>query len=472
MTQVQEAGTYQARDFVDSFFNELPADLRYAQTTYREYGPASFESTSKLWQFALQGDSATFLKVADMELRIGVKMTNNTGAPLPKAELWSVTNNFLHSYISRLEVRIGTGVPVKVCSGSDYPYKAYLSTLLNFNGGAASTHLSSQGYTPETRGAMQIPQDFSLDTQNPGRYTRAQWFKVRPLHGNVIEDTDWVAPDEPVFFQGKLFTDLEMCKAGLPPFTKVEVDVYVNNAAFYTLGKNTLQDVDFKLEATKVRLMVPQSNMTAQAYEQFSKKWKIQNCLLHTRPTVLTVVNVATSDTNTFEYTAPFQQGRLPSLMVVGLVSHDAYMGTFNENPFNFQHKLSATCFVEYISVSVGGIDVDGEMCEKSTTMNVGLNQYHKTMNALGLDRTNRSVDYSYDQFMAGSHLMAFDLTASKQVASQLLVPSVSIGVMKISVKFNIAPPRDKPMKMIIFGQRSGLITINSVGKVETTFME
>lgn len=482
MSNVRDAATYPGHAFLDNEFLTLPTDTRYNKVDYHIVPPTTPAETSNTLTFVMPAVHDRIYKIADLEARVVCVIDTKPDTPLPKTELFAVTNNFLHSLIGNLSVTINNKLAVSASSQQSlYPYKAYLQTLLNFNSPSASSHLAAQGYTPEIAGAVEtggMDSDFEENSKCPGRYIRCQWFKKRPLTikaaPNNVEQTtsatDYLDASQPMQFQGKLFTDMELCKGGLPPGVSVEIEIQKSTPEFYTLGRNALGDTfGFNIKTTSFDLVIPEAYLTPESHTNFMSKWKKQNVFLHTRPCQIHKFQIPEGASTENLIRNVYAGGKLPSLLVVGLVKHTAFKGEWKENPFNFLHEIDEDkAYLKEIVVRIGGKRVDEELTLTGTRCS-DMGTFHRLMTALGVDRTNKSIGLNYDMFMNGSYLTAFDLSAGKHAAGQLLAPSVRVGQLDIVVHFS--EKINTTLQAIVLGQMTGLITIDFDGNLNSTFL-
>lgn len=482
---LRDAATYSGHTFLDDLFLELPTDTRYTEVKYRLIGPANAPETSDRLVFEIPSVQDKFYKLGELEARVKCVISVTSQQGLKKDDLFAVTNNFLHSLISSISVSLNTVEVCKVLEGH-YPYKAYLQTLLNYDKGACSTHLASQGYTTEAKGSVNPrgdANDFDQDTTCEGRFIRCQWFKRRPLDVEVApidpenpQDTitkltaatEYLTEGDPVIFQGKLMTDFELCRAGLPPNIQIQVVIQKTDPQFYTLAPHSFNRLGFKIVTKSFDLIIPQATLSEESLRLFKKKWELEKrVLLHTRPTAVSTHTIP-KNTATIVVKNVFHSNKVPALLVVGVVKSTAKEGRFSENPFNFFYQYENGGFIKKIQCFVGGEPVDVHIGLDGTQY-TNLNSYHRLMVALGLDRSDASINLTYDMYMKGCYLMAWDLSTSKQAAGQMLSPSVMLGQIDIEVTFSKELPYE--CNLVVLGQKTGLITISSTGIIDTTFV-
>ena len=108
----QPANTFSAKNVIHDFYRSIPSDQRYRGNSELVMAPTAPLSqmagdNSKI-DFLIPGKSVNgVLIVQDMQLVIGVKLTNKDGTRIrEKAAYASVTNNVMNSLFEAIEIKI------------------------------------------------------------------------------------------------------------------------------------------------------------------------------------------------------------------------------------------------------------------------------------------------------------------------------------------------------------------------------
>ena len=112
-----------------------------------------------------------FTDLSQTMLYVNVQIVNSNGKQLDPTDIVALTNLFLHSLFSKVELKLNGK---QVCSMNNriYPYRAMLETLLNYGSDAKSSHLECELYYKDTAGAME---DMKEDSKNVGFIDRLQY---------------------------------------------------------------------------------------------------------------------------------------------------------------------------------------------------------------------------------------------------------------------------------------------------------
>lgn len=133
-------------------------------------------------------------------------MSTEDGKALTKEQTPSLTNNIVHSMFQSVEMFIND-IPI-TNTPDDYPYKAYISSVLTYPSSCKSTHLLTQGFYPDTA------KHFGNVKGNNGAKKRNSLFRK---NGDTVNDYK----DTPVTLIGRVFHELMNINTGLPPGIKI-----------------------------------------------------------------------------------------------------------------------------------------------------------------------------------------------------------------------------------------------------------
>lgn len=102
-----------------------------------------------------------------------------------------------------------------------------------------------------------------------------------------------------------------------------------------------------------------------------------------------------------------FFAGKIPKKLVVAMLSNKGLNGHLVTNPFNFQHFS-----LERIEVTIDGEAVAGTPISCDFPNRLCMRAYHSMFHALNKSYTDNGIDISYFDYLRGSTLFCFDLTA------------------------------------------------------------
>lgn len=214
---VQESGTFPAQRMIDSFFADLPTDMRFTKTAYQQIVPhTAIDKNSKTIEFILDRLDAPFCYlVSDMLMMATVLITKEDGKTLPDfLNKVATCNNVLGSLFASNVMKINDDIIT--ASGELYPYKCYIQKLLTFSTEVKTCQLLPSGYIED-----QVTLDFDIEpkSNNFGFEMRSAYFRKNFELGNTFRP-------EGATFLGPFKHDLSGCDKPLPPGTKVSFNLY------------------------------------------------------------------------------------------------------------------------------------------------------------------------------------------------------------------------------------------------------
>jgi len=159
-------------------------------------------------------------------------------------------------------------------------------------------------------------------------------------------------------------------------------------------------------------------------------------------------------------------QGRMPKFLVVGMVTNGAFVGTYNRNPFNFQH----------FGISYLGLFRDGECVPERTPYDMP-DENHYVRSFLGsihaLEQFNRNENngITLTDFMGGSMLFAFNLTPDLTAGGNSggVQQPYRQGNLRLEVKFRTA--LTESINIIYYGVFDGKIEVTKERTIHLDYL-
>lgn len=299
-----------------------------------------------------------------------------------------------------------------------YAYKAFFDTILNNDREDGKTLLSSEGWyngLDPPDGALTANQldithaDFaalSAGEKEVMLNMRTEYVRIREKERTYI-----FRPYNELFYLSKL----------LPPGVAINIQISLNSPTFYFLEYRGNEGVSLTSGNFNAELVL--CHVTPMVYLTRSLTQKMMKTNT-TFPTVRSEIRSypLANTTRNFTIDNPFS-GRIPNLLIVGMVRADAYNGTNNRHPFLFQ-KFNLTYCKQFIK---------GEEYPYSTLMltrddTSDVAGYDRFMEATGCKRKRKvnMVQPSEWGHGKGCSLIAFDNTANGERNSRVLNPRLS----------------------------------------------
>jgi hypothetical protein len=250
-----------------------------------------------------------FLDLFNSQLYVKLRIVKKDGGAVADKQKVTPVNNILHSLFEKITVFI-EGREV-TGSNKDYPYKAYLSTLLSYDTSAKETQLQSQGFFKDDG------DDMDKIANNTGAYHRAKLF----AKSNTVE------------LQSCLYEDIFMQQRFLPNNIKVSIKFDRTSHDFALL--NLEPTTDYKVELQDVIFKARMVELYPEVQYSITKMMETRPALFPYTKREIRVENLQAGFTSgTFDNIFP---SRLPTRVLVAIVNSEGYNGNKKKNPYAFK---------------------------------------------------------------------------------------------------------------------------------------
>tara|TARA_Y100001956_G_scaffold80016_1_gene94411 strand:+ start:70 stop:1074 length:1005 start_codon:yes stop_codon:yes gene_type:complete len=327
-------------------------------------------------------------------------------------------------------------------SSKSYSYRAYLDNLLSFSSEAKQQNLKYHGFIKDK--ASDSVAKTRLDHANDGFIQRADIFCT----GNYFH------------FSVKLRIDLANIDQYLQPGVQMRFDIERNSDSFTLLsdvGDETSFEFDIKDTTIEFDKLVPTLEYQKHFESQVGKNKLIYNydrCQIQT-------YNFS-SGINDLSISSLFHSDKLPSYLVFGMVSDDAFNGTVAKNPFRFQpFDLKETYLL------VNGVSVPTQPIK----MDVSTKDYHHVfvnefLDKLKLKNSNESIGVSAEDWIDSNFLWIADLNVDK--CSNFHEHRSHPGTIHLKMQTKTSIPEN--VRLIVYSSSRERFSINpKTGDVHST---
>jgi hypothetical protein len=301
--QLTEPGTFPAQLYANSFFAKYPTDARFLQCTYHKFVTSSSLDSSSI-EFCLDKfDAANIYLIQDTVCEVNINILKANGSlPDPEARVAPV-NNMLHSLFEGITLTIND-TPVTV-SKLNYPYKAYISNCLTYNSAVKASHLSTQGWHTDFAG------DMGPSEGNSGFEERLKCFRENYDLNKPFRKTGYT-------MFGRLLHDLVGCETGLPPQTKVKIELDRTSNEFYLMCPETDKE-KYIVRINRILLYIPVGQLSMQVFNEFSALYSKEPIAIHYRRIQMLCCSV-TKDKEEYWSETLFSDSDLPCKIIVCFV--------------------------------------------------------------------------------------------------------------------------------------------------------
>jgi hypothetical protein len=253
---------------------------------------------------------------------VTVLITKKNGSLPDKTKYVAPVNNFLHSIFESVRLIIND-IPI-TASANNYPYKAYISNCLTYSNVVKTAQLACQGWYGDLGNHMGPVEE------NSGFVERSNLFRkgYDPRSEYKQNGTTVI---------GRLMHDLISCETGLPPNTKVKIELDRSENSFCLMCAED-DNEEYILKIQNIALFVPVAQLSAPVFQEINsimtRKNNPQTIAIHYRRIEVRSFSLGR---NKKEYNSDtlFTDSDLPCKIVLCFVLANDKIGDYHTNPFN-----------------------------------------------------------------------------------------------------------------------------------------
>lgn len=397
-----------------SLFSPPPIDNSIQREYWVEFNPIASISGGSTIEFNIPGTSLDYINLAKTRLKVTYCITKENGDPIkderdgagdPTADQVGPINLTLHSIFRQIDLSLNQKI-VSPDVGVNYPYKAILDLYLK----TSSDMLDSQGQ------AMMFHKDI------PGKMDDAVY-----VGGNAAFVTRATPTKDGgnVTLEGPLYLDfaIDQNKAILNG-VNINFKFFQASDAFRLL---TGLDIKYKLKIQSAILKVCHINLNPKLVLAHNEALKLSPSIYPFWRSDIKSFSVA-KGSQTF-MTDNIFHGRVPSQLIIGMVSNAAYSGDYSKNPFNFGHMDT-----NYLEVSVDGQPVPNRPLKPNFSENDYVSSYLSLLDNEYSRKKGLIIRMS--DYPEGYTLYLFDL---QSFLSGRIMAKSDTGHVRLSIRFATA---------------------------------
>ncbi len=411
-------------------FKVPPTDTTVESSFFAEFKPVvNIQDSDAKIEFRISGNSTQYLDLNDSFLFLTVKIVDKDGNNLTSNDI-STANNFLHSLFSQVDLYINN--QLISTSNNCYAYKAYVESLLSYG----SDYMKSQGPC-----AM-----FFKDTNKK---------KIDDSNVGFKKRKEYVKDSKHVELVGKLKLDLCSQSRYILNDTNVCISLTKNNDAFslFYLPTSTSDPKDLNpkvkfLDASffvRKHVLYPSIAISHQKLLESGMSAHYPLTLSDVKQYTIPSGNQSFIEENIFI-------GRVPSRIVIGLVSNAAFNGDYRLDPYYFDHFN-----LNYISVTVNNMPIPIRGLNMDFNKGQYMLPYYMLHASLGMTCENQGLMFDRDEYVNGNVLFAYDLNDISSSDSTLVLENS--GSVRIELKFS--KPVGEAVTCIIYSESQAMINIH-----------
>lgn len=419
-----------------NIFQTPPAACGIQSVQWVDYRPVSDINHQGPLEFSISPAGSQYVDLSRTYLYLKLQLWRQH-TPIPVDEDVTPVNLTLHSMFSQLDVTLQQKLLYN--SGRFYPYKAYIETLMNdFN--MSDRPLASEMFYKDTAGGMDSFSTKSAENESPAN-----------TNTGLMQRNELVSDGKDFELMGPLHADL--CKLGklLPNGLNIGIKLYRSSTAFSLMTPAKYGDI-FNIHISEAVLKVCKVTLEPEIFtahaavlsKGITAKYPLQKTEISTY--------IAQQGATAWAQHDIFQN-RIPSLLVVGMVASEAFLGDFKKNPFNFQgfnlSTLTVTRDGQVVPYSPIRMDFDKGMCVEAYTKLV------KRMKRVNGAMPQQELTLS--EFLNGYALYVYELNDTfydLECLSHLQVGSLSVEAI-------FDKPLPENVNIVMFAQFDGLVEID-----------
>lgn len=370
------------------------------------YGPITSLDNCQVLEFFIPASSEHYRDLNSISLHLRVQLLKSSGALYATADTSQpgFVNNALHSLFKTATVYMnGKQISFIDC----YNYKDYLDKIINYDSNAIETILVNEGFVKDSASAFD-----DIASANYGLVMRKTHVANSAMYDLV----------------GKLNIDCFQLQKFMMSNVDIKICLALDSPSFFLMekkdGKSVLKIHDAQLKINQYTLnpeiLLEHSKRLSQGHKArygFNKS-DIKTFTLASGITSVSLDNI--------------YSGRLPTNLVVALISNKAFSGTADTNPFNFtNHSVSS------IGLYLNSKCVTQTPIEMVYSSNQFARAYANFFEGCGKLNTSQSNSIKKSEFKDGYCLYPFILSNSQ--LSECADP-ITEGVIRLEIKFATAP--------------------------------
>ena len=305
-----------------------------------DYSAVSSISEQSCIEFNIPGTSMDYIDLRKTKLYLQFKITKEDGTdivyeldeddnPTANCDQVGPINFPINTFFRQVDVSLNQKV-VSSEVGTNFPFKCIFDLLLNSSSDMLLSQAQGGLYHKDNAGSMD---NASYVGTNLGYYKRSTL--VREGNVGTIEGylyTDFILDQDRLLLNG----------------VALNIKLFQASNSFRLM---TPSDKKYKVVITNALLKVCQVSVNPSMILTHDQALSKTPAIYPFWRSDIKSFTIA-SGSRTF-MTDNIYHGNVPSKIIVGMVSNDAYSGNYNLNPFNFVHKN-----VNYLEVSVDGTPV------------------------------------------------------------------------------------------------------------------
>ncbi|GFQ70901.1 uncharacterized protein F54H12.2 [Trichonephila clavata] len=417
-----------------NLFSTLPTQLAIDSSSFVQIHPlASLSDTAPL-EFYISGNGEHYLDLAHSILHLQIKILKKNNSVIGDNDHVAPLSYILDTMWSEFSVFLNDK---QIANQSNYSYRSFFESLLFTSKSSQDSFLSSALFHKDTASEHD---NASATSANTGFNTRKSICKTSKLVDLIgILHYDLAAQPKLLVNGVNARIKLERQKDSFSLMAPVDnYKICLKSASLFVRKINVAASVvlaqEKALERGLIKMPIRRAEVRSFALSSGLQSSTIANAFI----------------------------GQLPTRLILGFVSNEAYNGNFSKNPFNFQHYN-----LNYLSVLEGSKMIPSKPFQPNFDNNLYACSYLSLFTDLNRFHNSQNINITYGEYSKGYTLYAIDLTPD-MAAGETHMSINRTGNIAIDIKF--AVPLPETVSFIVYAEYRNTIEIDKARNVFTDF--
>jgi hypothetical protein len=352
-----------------SIFEAPPTDTAIQSREWIEYRPNNQITDYAALEFNVPPQSTGYMDLKRSLIKIKCRIITESGTPIGSDEKTpnkvALVNLALHSIFAQVDCMFQQTHVSQL--GTNYPYKAYLDTILCAPLDER-VQLESQLYFKDDD-----QEDPDPAGRNQGLYNRS----VFTIKGNIVD------------MEGPLYLDMFQQDRLVMNGVGLSLKFWPSKNPFRLLSSD--ENAGYKVEIVEASFKLCVQKPNPAVLMAHAKMFKSGPAIY---PYIRSDLKIASIPTGQFSYTAEDMfQGEVPSQLILGLVSSASYTGDYKRSPFDFK---PFDC--NFVALYVDGHSVPARPLQPNFAHNTYVEAY-RTLDTFRRNTTISREDYKSEGY-------------------------------------------------------------------------
>ena len=425
-----------------SIFDPPKMDTSILDTECIRYYPKAAISEGAPLVFRVDPNTGSYIDGKNSTMTVEMRIHNITkNTKVSATDKVTLTNLPLNSVFSQIAVTL-SGTEVNPDVGSMNAYKNYIEMLLLHDTDVKNSVGEQRGYFQDTtKGA---------GTTDPG-------LKAANPNAGLIARHSLTSKGQAVVFKGPMGVDvIDKLNKYLINGLNVYITFYQSSDAFRLLVPETVTD-RFKVVIESMYLTVCYVKLRPEVLVRHSELLASGKNAMYSYPRTYMRSHVIPANVNSFSISQILSE-RIPSLLVLGFVNSEAFMGKSSKSPFDFEHFD-----VNYVSLQVGSHSVPDRPMEPDFAENKFSEEYDAFLKVT----RGRGSSFTKKDFKEGNSLFCFGVQNHLDLNDGVF-PVIRKANTRLEIRFKTN--LSESVVAVMYMQTPGMFTVSEARRVAVEY--